>query len=48
MLKKNILNPKDKNKYSLSKKRIIIATIVLLIFLFIIMYIYGGIIDKNL
>ena len=47
MLKKNIINLKDENKYSFSKKRVMIALVVLVFIVLIIMYIYGGLVDRR-
>jgi len=48
IIKRNILNPKDKNLHSFNWKRVIIALILLILGILIIMFINGAIVDREL
>lgn len=48
LIGKNILNSKDEKTYSFNFKRVFIAFIILSIIIFIIMFINGSMVDKEI
>ena len=48
LIKRNILNPKDKNLHSFNWRRVIIVSILMILSILIIIFINGAIVDREL
>ena len=48
LIKRNILNPKDKNLHSFNWGRVVVVLILLILSILVIMFIDGAIVDSEL